>query len=69
MQQQCTKCKGKGKVFAKQCSACRGQRVVQEPKTFSIDVEKGMKNNDQILFERQGEQRPDMIQGDITFVI
>lgn len=34
-----------------------------------MDVERGMRNNEQILFERQGEQRPDMIQGDITFVI
>jgi DnaJ-related protein SCJ1 len=28
-----------------------------------------MKNSDTIRFERQGEQRADMIQGDIIFVI
>lgn len=28
-----------------------------------------MKNNEQIVFERQGEQRADMVQGDIVFVI
>jgi DnaJ-related protein SCJ1 len=28
-----------------------------------------MKNNEQIVFERQGEQRADMVQGDIIFVI
>lgn len=34
-----------------------------------VDVEKGMTNGETILFERQGEQVPDMIQGDIVFVI
>lgn len=28
-----------------------------------------MRNGDQIVFERQGEQVPDMIQGDVVFVI
>lgn len=69
MQQPCSQCKGKGKVFAKQCPSCRGGRVVPEAKTFQVDVERGMKTGDTVVFERQGEQHPDMIQGDITFVI
>ncbi len=42
---------------------------MQEGKNFNVDVEKGMANGDTIVFERQGEQVPDMIQGDITFVV
>jgi DnaJ-class molecular chaperone len=38
-----------------------------EAKSFSVDVERGMKNGDTIAFERQGEQVPDMLQGDIIF--
>ena len=42
---------------------------MQEGKQFLVDVERGMANGDTILFEKQGEQVPDMIQGDIIFVI
>ena len=43
--------------------------MVQEPKTLTMDVEKGMVNNEKIIFERQGEQVPDMLQGDIVMVL
>ena len=44
-------------------------KVVKEGKTFTVVVERGMANGDTIVFERQGEQVPDQIQGDIVFVI
>lgn len=40
-----------------------------DSKAFSVDVERGMKGGDTIVFERQGEQVPDMLQGDIVFQI
>ena len=69
MQQPCNKCGGKGKTMKKKCPTCKANRLVSESKTFEVDVEPGMKNSDTIVFERQGEQVPDQIQGDITFVI
>ena len=69
MQQPCNHCGGKGKTFAKKCPICGGTRLVTEAKEFHLDVEKGMKNGDTIKFERQGEQVPDMIQGDVVFQI
>lgn len=69
MQQPCNKCGGKGKTFAKQCPHCKGKKVVMENKHLTVDVEKGMKNGDQILFAKEGEQVPDMVQGDIIFVL
>jgi len=42
---------------------------MSETKAFQVDVERGMKNGDTILFERQGEQVPDMLQGDVVFQI
>ena len=61
MQQPCNKCAGKGRVNEKNCVKCRGKKVVQEPKTLTMDIEKGMANNEKIIFERQGEQVPDML--------
>ncbi len=34
-----------------------------------MQIERGMKDGDEILFEREAEQVPDMIQGDLVFTI
>lgn len=69
MQQPCQKCGGKGKTFKKACPTCKGKRIVREPKTFNVDIVPGMANNEQLLFERQGEQVPDMTAGDLIFTL
>jgi DnaJ-class molecular chaperone len=38
-----------------------------EAKTLAAVVEKGMKDGDEITFERESEQRPGMIPGDVIF--
>ena len=48
---------------------CKGKKVVQEPKTLTMDIVKGMANNEKVVFERMGEQVPDMLQGDIVMQI
>ena len=69
MQQACDKCKGKGRINEKNCDLCKGKKVVQEPKVFNIDIPKGMANGEKIVYERVGEQVPDMLQGDIIMVV
>ena len=69
MQQQCNHCGGKGKIHAHACPTCKGKKVVQETKKFEVDIGRGMANNEQIVFEKQGEQVPDMIAGDLIFVL
>jgi DnaJ-class molecular chaperone len=68
-QQPCDKCKGKGRTNEKDCKVCKGRKVQIEPKDFSVDIARGMANNEKIVYERQGEQVPDMLQGDIIFVV
>lgn len=65
MQQHCPTCGGKGRSNEKDCSECRGRKVTMESKTLTLEVVKGMANNEKIVYERQGEQVPDMLQGDI----
>jgi DnaJ-class molecular chaperone len=67
MQQTCPKCGGKGKVFKKHCPHCHGQKIVREEKELTAEIEKGMPSNHQIVFERQSEQRPGMIPGNVIF--
>jgi DnaJ-class molecular chaperone len=42
---------------------------VNDVKTLRVEIEKGMKDGDEIVFEREAEQVPDMIQGDLIFTI
>mmetsp|Transcript_32000 Transcript_32000/g.31300 ORF Transcript_32000/g.31300 Transcript_32000/m.31300 type:complete len:84 (+) Transcript_32000:495-746(+) len=69
MQATCDKCGGKGKSSAANCPHCRGKKVVNDQKQLHVIVEKGMADGDTIVFEREAEQVPDMIQGDVIFKI
>ena len=63
-QQPCEFCKGKGITFSEKCPKCNGSKLVKETKKIVIEVEKGMRNKHEIVFEREGEQVPDMLPGD-----
>lgn len=67
MQQPCSKCGGKGRVFRHHCPHCHGHKVVKEEKTLVAEIERGMPSNHHIVFERASEQRPGMIPGDVIF--
>ncbi|KDO34827.1 hypothetical protein SPRG_00888 [Saprolegnia parasitica CBS 223.65] len=65
MQQQCPKCGGKGKTFKHKCPHCHGNKVVAEEKIITGVIERGMPSNHEIVFERESEQRPGMIPGNV----
>ncbi|OQS05603.1 hypothetical protein THRCLA_02289, partial [Thraustotheca clavata] len=65
MQQQCPKCGGKGKTFKHKCPHCNGNKVVAEEKIITGVIERGMPSNHEIVFERESEQRPGMIPGNV----
>ncbi|KAJ8574508.1 hypothetical protein ON010_g4701 [Phytophthora cinnamomi] len=67
MQQPCPKCGGKGKTFKHACPFCHGNKVVKEDKVLTADIERGMPSSHQIVFERESEQRPGMVPGDVIF--
>lgn len=69
MQNQCSKCKGRGIVFKETCPHCKGKRVILENKEFVIEVEKGMKNMEKIVFPRESEQHPDLVPGDLVVTL
>lgn len=67
MQQPCPACGGRGKTAAHKCPYCHGDKVVKEDKVLTAEIERGMPSTHQIVFERESEQRPGMIPGDVIF--
>jgi len=52
------------------CDGCKGNRVVHEKKVLEVHIDKGMKNNEKIVFSQEGDQHPDIkIPGDVVIVL
>ncbi|KAH9627417.1 hypothetical protein KSS87_012067 [Heliosperma pusillum] len=71
VQHACNECRGTGeKINDKdRCPQCKGEKVVQEKKVLEVVVEKGMQPTQKITFAGEADEAPDMITGDIVFVI
>jgi len=69
MQTTCQYCGGRGRTFAASCTKCKGRKVVPETKVLHVVIEKGMKDGQQIVFERESEQHPDYTPGDVIFTL
>jgi DnaJ-class molecular chaperone len=69
MQVGCDACGQRGQINSAKCPHCHGRKVVNDAKKLDISIEKGMKDGETIVFEREGEQVPGMIQGDVVFTI
>lgn len=51
------------------CPICDGKKVVLEKANLQINIEKGMKNGQEIIFRKQAEQHPGVIPGDVIATI
>jgi len=71
MQHVCPECRGAGQVISEKdkCGQCRATKVVQEKKVVEVHVEKGMRHGEKITFQGEADEAPDMITGDIVFVL
>lgn len=65
VQSMCDKCGGKGKVIKNPCPVCHGSRVVREPETHELHIEKGMPRGVRITYENEADESPDYVAGDL----
>ncbi|ODQ47303.1 hypothetical protein PICMEDRAFT_15274 [Pichia membranifaciens NRRL Y-2026] len=70
-QTQCDKCNGQGDIMAEsdRCKTCKGKKVTNERKILEVNVYPGMKEGQKVVFEGEGDQQPDVIPGDVIFII
>ncbi|KAK2740116.1 hypothetical protein FQN57_006231 [Myotisia sp. PD_48] len=69
--EQCKVCLGAGKFFQAKdkCKKCKGERVTVHRKMLEIYIPPGSKKGDKIVLEGEGDEEPDVIPGDIVFVL
>lgn len=67
----CDKCNGTGVIMAEKdrCKVCMGKGVVNERKILEVNVYPGMKEGQRVVFEGEGDQHPDIVPGDVVFII
>ena len=70
-QTECDVCHGTGDIIdAKdRCKSCNGKKVDNERKILEVRIEPGMKDGQKIVFKGEADQAPDVIPGDVVFVI
>jgi len=63
----CSYCRGKGKSIKINdiCQKCRGKTVIRGANILKIEIKKGMKQGEVILFKEESDQEPGIISGDI----
>jgi len=67
----CPVCKGRGDTVseADKCTKCTGDRVVQDSKIITVEIQKGMKWNEAVSFYGEADQAPDCMPGALIFVL
>ncbi|CAG8506202.1 2091_t:CDS:2 [Acaulospora morrowiae] len=65
----CEKCGGKGKIVKTKCPVCNGKKVRRANEQLTVAVEAGMVDGGTVTFEKEGDEAPDIIPGDIIFKV
>jgi len=67
----CPVCKGAGESIPpeKHCPKCKAKKFVKEDKILEVEVERGMKDGEQITFRGESHEAPGYLPGDVVFVV
>ncbi|CAL9733224.1 mitochondrial protein import protein MAS5 [Monosporozyma servazzii] len=70
-QTECDVCHGTGDIIdpKDKCKTCQGKKIDHERKILEVHVNPGMKNGEKVVFKGEADQAPDVIPGDVIFVI
>ncbi|KAK3825845.1 MAG: hypothetical protein J3Q66DRAFT_380268 [Benniella sp.] len=67
--QTCEHCSGKGKVIKHHCPVCHGTKVQRGSEQLTIVLEPGLPDGANLVFDREGDEAPEVHPGDIVFEI
>jgi DnaJ-related protein SCJ1 len=65
-QVQCNDCGGRGTVIKRTCPHCGGGKVIDHTAHYTLEVEKGMPEGREVVFEGEGDENPDWEAGDVV---
>uniref|UniRef100_A0A6A7G9L2 Chaperone DnaJ n=1 Tax=Hirondellea gigas TaxID=1518452 RepID=A0A6A7G9L2_9CRUS len=65
----CDVCHGKGTIVKVKCPHCGGKKLITGDKTLTVDIERGMPDGEEIVFEHEADESPDHDAGHIIFRI
>lgn len=71
IQSTCPDCRGDGEVINEKdaCKSCKGRKVLKEIKYLEVHVDKGMRDNERIIFKGEGDQQPGVETGDVVIIL
>lgn len=71
IQSMCSDCRGQGQRInpKDRCKQCQGKKVNRERKILEVHVDKGMVDDQKIVFNGEGDQEPELEPGDIIIVL
>lgn len=71
MDQMCRHCHGNGEIIAAKdrCKQCNGKKTLRDRSILEVHVEKGMRNNQKLVFSGEGNQEPDLQPGNVVVVL
>ncbi|CAG8477821.1 7057_t:CDS:2 [Ambispora leptoticha] len=69
IQTTCDVCGGKGKIVKTKCPHCQGKKVRRGSEQLTVNIEKGMAEGERIIYEKEGDESPDIIPGDIILTL
>lgn len=69
IQRTCSTCRGEGEVIRELCQACKGNKRVKEELILEVHIEKGMKDDQKIVFHGKGDQESGLEPGNVVVVL
>jgi len=71
MQKACSKCDGRGEVISAggRCKDCGGKKVTSSTKTLNVNINKGMRHGQKVVFQGEADEAPDIIPGNVVVVL
>lgn len=61
----CNECGGRGTVIVKKCPHCNGDKVIEHIQHYTLDIDPGMPEGHDVLFDGEGDESPDWEPGDV----